>query len=169
MQTWSCFIPGSPVGRAEKRVTFTIRGKDGQSRQINKLADKDKQSSYKSYFRTFIADRRPAELLDGPLQLTIWVYRERPKSLPKRVSFPATRPDWTNYAKLLEDCLTGIVIRDDALVVTAVVHKRYSESPGVWIEVREIQQARASHDGFELIGETREPKRDTPAGGKAGG
>lgn len=148
--TWTCFIPGTPTARAEKRVTF--KTKDG--RVINRLADQPKQASYKSYFREFIATRKPAQLLDGPLALTIWVYRDRPKSLPKRVAFPVTRPDWTNYAKLAEDCLTGLVIRDDALVVSAKVEKRFCgpEGPGVWVEVREVEQARRSHVDFALIG-----------------
>ncbi len=145
---WTCFIPGEPAARAEKRVTY--RTKD--HRVISKLADKPHVASYKSFVREFIATRGPKTLLDGPLALTIWVYRQKPKSASKKRLYPITKPDWTNYAKLVEDCLKSLVIVDDALVVTATVEKRFAVEghikPGVYIAVRELdvtEQLRPSH------------------------
>ncbi len=39
--TWSLFIPGTPLARAEKRVTFRTKG----GKVINKLADKAPQAA----------------------------------------------------------------------------------------------------------------------------
>ena len=44
---------------------------------------------------------------------------------------PITRPDRTNIAKLSEDALNGIVIRDDSLIVGGKVEKWYCECPRV--------------------------------------
>lgn len=48
---------------------------------------------------------------------------------------PATRPDFDNCSKMV-DALNGIVWIDDAQVVTAVIHKRYSDQPRLVIDVR---------------------------------
>ncbi len=158
--SWTCFIPGTPTARAEKRVTFKVRGKDGKLKTVSKLADKEKPGDYKAYVKKIIAEQAPQRLLDGPLSLTIWAYRDRPKSLPKKHAFPTTKPDASNYQKLIEDCLKGLVIREDALVVDVSTKKRFCDpgnelvpqKPGVWVEVHEVHQARGSHLGFALIG-----------------
>jgi Holliday junction resolvase RusA-like endonuclease len=161
--TWRCYVPGEPVARAEKRVTYRTR--DG--RTINKLADKDHVADYKSYVKGIIAIERPERLLDGPLSLAIWVYRQRPRSAPRRVIYPTTRPDWTNYAKLIEDCLKSIVIRDDSLVVSSRVEKRFAldghTPPGVYIEVCEIAattRLRPSHLWSSVTG--CDPRKKRP-------
>lgn len=72
-------------------------------------------------------------------------FREIPKSWSKRDQndamagrlFPTSRPDWDNYGKIT-DALNGIVWNDDSQVIDGRVIKRYSATPGLRIEVREM-------------------------------
>jgi len=66
--------------------------------------------------------------LEGPLALEVVVYRLRPKSAPKRVTLPITKPDVDNYIKILSDSFTGIVWRDDAQIVRLRATKLFAET-----------------------------------------
>lgn len=81
----------------------------------------------------------PADkLIDAPLALEVTFVRPRPAShygtgrnagvlKPSAPEYPATRPDATKLLRAFEDALVGVVIRDDARIVTIVVHKRWGE------------------------------------------
>lgn len=62
--------------------------------------------------------------LEGPLSLTITIWRLKPRSWPKRRLWPDSRPDCSNILKLVEDALQGIVYRDDKQICRLVVEKR---------------------------------------------
>ena len=52
----------------------------------------------------------------------------------------ATKPDTDNLQKLLKDCMTRCGFwKDDALVVSELVEKFWSNIPGIWIRVEELQ------------------------------
>lgn len=84
---------------------------------------------------------------EGAVCLTMTAYRSIPASFSKRKRTdaetgdlaPTTKPDADNYLKIC-DALNGIIWRDDSQVVTAVVHKRYSERPRLHIHVHGLQQ-----------------------------
>jgi Holliday junction resolvase RusA-like endonuclease len=79
---------------------------------------------------------RPAQLLDGPLAIELTFYRLRPKSAPRRITLPATRPDLDNLAKAVLDALRGVIYRDDAQIVDKLLRKRFGDPPGVTVLVR---------------------------------
>ncbi len=64
--------------------------------------------------------------LEGPLALTLTIWRLKPRSWPKRRRWPDTRPDCSNILKLVEDALQGIVYRDDKQLCRLFVEKRLS-------------------------------------------
>lgn len=74
-------------------------------------------------------------LLDEPLWVTMTFYRTRPKShyrtngelKASAPRVPTTRPDTLKLARAVEDALTGILWRDDALIVDEPLHKRFAE------------------------------------------
>ena len=72
-----------------------------------------------------------------PLHLEAVFYIEKPKSKPKKVTQPTTRPDITNYLKTLEDALNGYVYPDDSQITKITASKRYAK-PGTnpRIEIR---------------------------------
>lgn len=65
------------------------------------------------------------------LRLKATFYRERPKSLPKRVTMPVSRPDYDNYAKLLTDALEKFVYKNDSQICTALIKKRFGSPPRI--------------------------------------
>ncbi len=63
---------------------------------------------------------------------------QRPKSAPKRVVRPTTKPDLDKLGRSLLDALTGILWADDSQVVSLQVSKRFAapnEALGVYVEV----------------------------------
>ncbi len=63
---------------------------------------------------------------EGPVSLSLTFYLPRPKSAPKRVQHPATRPDLSKLLRSVEDALTGIVYRDDAQIVSLTAVKAFA-------------------------------------------
>jgi Holliday junction resolvase RusA-like endonuclease len=81
-------------------------------------------------------DGRPP--FDGPLSLSLVIYRERPRShygtgrnagivKSSAPDYPTTRPDLTKLLRGIEDALSGIVYRDDSLIVDQHVVKRFGQ------------------------------------------
>jgi Holliday junction resolvase RusA-like endonuclease len=64
----------------------------------------------------------------------------RPKSAPKRVLWPATRPDLDKLCRHAADALSGLIYTDDARVVELIASKTFAigEPPGVRITVEDI-------------------------------
>lgn len=75
----------------------------------------------------------------GPVSVRVYVYRELPKSRPKRVeSEPDTyKPDVDNIAKNVLDALNGIAWDDDSQVVELIVRKypRSREPERIIVEI----------------------------------
>lgn len=82
-------------------------------------------------------------LRDMPLKVEIRVYRHVQRSLSKTERNrrlrgehrPIVKPDTSNYLKLIEDALTGIVWEDDNLITDLVASKWYSDDPRVEVTV----------------------------------
>ncbi len=54
-------------------------------------------------------------------------FRSKPKSHGKRDLFPVTRPDLSNYVKLVEDALNGLLWVDDSQIVISTLRKMYAD------------------------------------------
>lgn len=83
-------------------------------------------------------DRWPGLLLEEPLQVEITVALPRPGVhfgtgrnagviKPSAPRWPAGKPDWDNYGKLVGDALNGVAWRDDGQIVHGCVQKVYAE------------------------------------------
>jgi Holliday junction resolvase RusA-like endonuclease len=84
-------------------------------------------------------------LFEGPLILTISIYRSRPKGhygtgrnegcLRMSAPFyPTTQPDTTKLVRGIEDAMTGVVYRDDAQIVHQKARKSYTTG-SAYVEV----------------------------------
>lgn len=77
-----------------------------------------------------------------PLRMTIDVYRELPKSFPKKVTSERDihKPDATNIAKACEDALNGVAYVDDAQIVHVDVrkHDRERQREHLTITIEEV-------------------------------
>ena len=83
----------------------------------------------------------PGPMIDGPVGLVVRAYFPFLKSHTKRfralgdAAMKSTKPDADNVGKLVMDALNSIAWVDDALVVDLLVHKRFSDTPRLEIEV----------------------------------
>jgi Holliday junction resolvase RusA-like endonuclease len=75
-----------------------------------------------------------AQILEGPLVLSMKFYLSRPKSLPKKVVDHVKRPDLDNLCKAVLDALNGLCFKDDSQIVAMRLSKTYGP-PGVEIEI----------------------------------
>lgn len=76
---------------------------------------------------------------DGPVSVTIRFILPRPKSVPKRITWPAKRPDLDKLARAVLDGLTdGGAWLDDGQVVKMMLVKLYAtedDTPGCTIRI----------------------------------
>jgi crossover junction endodeoxyribonuclease RusA len=77
---------------------------------------------------------------DEPVSVELIFGVARPKSAPKRVLFPATRPDLDKLARCVLDAMTGVIYRDDALIVDLDCSMRFAvgRPPGVRVVVAPV-------------------------------
>jgi Holliday junction resolvase RusA-like endonuclease len=84
--------------------------------------------------------------LDGPLTLQIDFIRIRPKGhfrtgrhsgtlRDDAPSHPIGWPDVLKLARAIEDCLSSVIYRDDAQIVTELLTKRYGSSYATHVQV----------------------------------
>lgn len=80
--------------------------------------------------------------LVGPLEVRLAFFLPRPASLPKKVQWPAKRPDLDKLARAVLDGLTaGGAWKDDGQVISLIATKEYAgpeDKPGCKIEVKEL-------------------------------
>lgn len=76
------------------------------------------------------------EPFDGPLAVTAVFMMPRPKSQKGR--WCAVKPDLDKLLRGLGDGLSGIVVRDDARIVSWTARKEYGD-PGVFVSVYRME------------------------------
>ena len=81
--------------------------------------------------------------LTGPVHVVIQFFLPRPVSLPRRVLWPAKRPDLDKLIRAVLDGLTeGGAWKDDGQVVKLGSEKLYAAGdtpPGAWISIAELE------------------------------
>jgi len=92
-------------------------------------------------WRRLVADvaqrQAPQELWEGPIEIELNFGMPRPKSAPKRVVYPITRPDIDKLARAILDALTKVIYKDDSQIVGLFVTKDYS-TPGVKVVLSKL-------------------------------
>ncbi len=148
MQEISFWVPGIPKPAGSKRG-FVNRKTGGviitDACKLTKSWQADvKVFAYEAMHRGRQGPGRP--LMTDPLELVVTFKLSRPKHhyrtgknvnllRPDAPPFPASAPDATKLVRAVEDAMTGVVWKDDALVVDQLVSKRYGD-PGALITVR---------------------------------
>lgn len=134
-------IMGEPV--AQGRPRFSTYG--GVMRTIDPAKSRD----YKQYVKlAAVQQMGDRQLMDGPLSLSVRVFRSIPASWSKSRTRealvgalrPTGRPDVDNYVKGIKDALRSVVWVDDSQVVGyhEPFGKWYSDKPRIEIEVRPV-------------------------------
>jgi Holliday junction resolvase RusA-like endonuclease len=82
---------------------------------------------------------------EGPVRVSCAFRMPRPKTAPKRVVCPTTKPDVDKLSRLALDELTGIVWKDDSQVCELLAVKAYATGiPGVTITINAIEAPQAA-------------------------
>lgn len=131
------FVRMEPV--AQGRPKFSTAG------GFAKAYDPKKSRDAKSYIRLAAAEALEGQApLEGPLVVNITTIRPVPKSASQRkikemlagAIVPITKPDVSNYVKLVEDALNGVAWLDDSQIVDSVSSKRYGTVPGFHVNIK---------------------------------
>lgn len=131
-------INGDPVAQGRPRFT-TANG-------YPRAYDPAKSSDWKRFAKMVASvEMAGSPLLEGPLSLSVCVYRGIPASWSKKKQAqaimgalrPVTKPDLDNYVKAAKDALTGVIWRDDSQIVDyhSPFGKFYSDKPRIEINV----------------------------------
>ena len=134
-------VPGAPRGKGAGRAAVVA----GHATVFTDSKTRAEMGAVRVIASAAMQGRAPYE---GPVVLRACAYMTIPASFSQRKRaaaeagelVPAKKPDADNFLKLLGDGLNQVVWRDDAQVVTAVIHKRYSERPRLAIDVRSAEQ-----------------------------
>jgi Holliday junction resolvase RusA-like endonuclease len=134
----SIFIPGACV--AKGRARHSTRG------GVVRTYTPAKTVSYENLIASRASDAMDgAPPADCALVVSVvahlpvpasWSAKKRAAALTGLMR-PTSRPDVDNYLKSALDGMNAVVFRDDAQIVRATVSKRFAETPGMTIEVRD--------------------------------
>lgn len=143
MSTITITLAGEPKGKGRPRFSTV----SGQARAFTPAATRSYEANLKYAAQVAMRRRIP---LDGPLAVHVVAALPIPKSWSKkkqaaalaREVLPTTKPDWDNYAKML-DALNEVVWRDDSQVIMGSVYKVYTDKPGLTVMITPISPADA--------------------------
>jgi len=161
------FVVLGKAQTAGSKRAMTYKRKDGSlvtrpdgSPVIGVMDDNPKSTSWKKQVAWAAREEHKGKLLEGPLAVSMYFHRPRPKghfkkdgSLSKlgvETPFPATLPDVLKLARAVEDALTGVVWCDDAQICVERLEKLWSrEMEPAFLTVL-IDQARMGTEEVEL-------------------
>lgn len=127
-------VYGLPVAQGRPRAFKLPSGRI-------RVYDPHKSKTWKQTVMLQAIQSKPERLLRGALEGEMDFYLPRPKRAPKRVVYPEKRPDIDNLMKACLDGIRGIVVADDAQIVSLRVAKHYATedtSPGVYVRLEEL-------------------------------
>ncbi len=123
------FVHGLPESQGSARA-FVHNGRAHITSANPKLND----------WRRLVADgaQDHATLFVGPISMQLRFYLPKPKSIPKKVEWPAKRPDLDKLIRAIGDALTGIMWHDDSQICVIYALKLYADTehpPGVFVGI----------------------------------
>ena len=120
-------IPGEPIAQPRQRHMIRYKA-NKQPYIVNYMPERHPVHAYKQAI-ALLAKQQCREPIDGPVELSIDLFYQKPKSLKGSSLFKTTREDLDNVCKAILDALNGIVYPDDGRVFRFHAAKYYCE-PG---------------------------------------
>lgn len=132
-------VYGEPVAQGRPRAST----RNGFVRMYDPKNSKD----FKQYVKLVASEYKPDQLLSGPLQLDVKVFKPALKSFSKKKKLeaeqgllrPISKPDVDNYVKGIKDALNKVIWNDDSQIVDLHVSKYYSETPRIEVAVQTLE------------------------------
>ncbi|ACO74769.1 Holliday junction resolvase [Laribacter hongkongensis HLHK9] len=133
-------VPGTPVGKGRPKVS-TRGGK------FARMYTPEKTASYEGLIALSARQAmggRP--LIDGPVDVSLMIRLAVPASWSKKKQaaalagqvLPTKKPDADNVLKAVFDGMNGVVWVDDVQACGVMLRKRYAQTPGVTVVVRQM-------------------------------
>lgn len=96
---------------------------------------KDARQKFSAHLGAYVPEKK----LTGPIRLlTKWCYTVIGKH--KNGEYKITKPDTDNMIKLLKDVMTGLGYwTDDAQVASEITEKFWSEQPGLYVRIEQLE------------------------------
>ena len=138
-------VPGAPRGKGRPRTAVIA----GRAQIYTDPKTRSEEGAVRTFAGAAMAQAGRSSPYEGAVILRLCAYRQIPLSFSEKKRsaaergeiVPTSRPDFDNFAKLAADAMNGIVLRDDAQIVTAIIHKRFSSNPRLVIDVRSFGSA----------------------------
>jgi Holliday junction resolvase RusA-like endonuclease len=133
-------VPGEPMGKQRPRRASNIKGTYTPAKTVN----------YETYVKELFTIAYPDfEPMTGAVGFRIAAYLKIPESKSKRKKglmvldeVKATKiPDLDNVLKIIMDALEGLAYLDDKQVISAFIHKKWSNKPRVDINIYDLEKA----------------------------
>jgi Holliday junction resolvase RusA-like endonuclease len=137
----SFIVLGKPEPAGSKRA-LPFAGKRGMHPIV--VDANRKAAPWKAHVAATARQAYSGPLLQGPLEMSLRFVVVRPgghyskatgKLLPSAPPCPTVKPDLLKLARGVEDALSGVIYRDDALIVIEHLIKVYGEPASVQVEV----------------------------------
>ena len=77
-------------------------------------------------------------MLEGPIEMRVFFYFEKPKKFKQEHNWFCGRPDTDNLIKQLKDACNSIVYKDDSQIVRIIAEKSYGSKSFTWVEFQEL-------------------------------
>lgn len=132
-------IPIEPVAQERPRIKRRSKWDDGSPMY-------NPQAQIKRGVKNILMTQHEGEPLECPVFVVAIFYFSPPESWPKSRKLRAlglreprilhaVKPDKDNCEKFINDCLDGVVIKNDAQIYGGLALKEYREEPGIEIVV----------------------------------
>lgn len=130
-------VYGEPVAQGRPKATVV----QGRATVYDPKKSRDFKRDVKAVAQSYV----PEQLLTGPLELTIKIFRPVPKSMSKKKReqalegklLPTKKPDLKNYVAGIEDALENLLYANDSQIVRygPDTGKYYGDPPRIEVEV----------------------------------
>ena len=128
-------LPIEPVAQARPRARRFGKG--------IRLYDPPKTATFKRKLRKLATEMYHDAPVEGEIYIKVAFYRKIQKSISKKehdrrasgAHRPIVKADLSNYLKSFEDALSGVLRKDDAMIVHEEIDKYYSDKPRIEVEI----------------------------------
>ena len=148
-EDFQCVIPLKPI--AERKRSW-----HGGTVRVDLPDRKKYKRSIAGIAKAAMGSR---QLFEGPILVMLTFERVKPPSWPKRPtkantwpSWPWKKPDLSNFVKICEDALTGIVWVDDAQICQLIATKKWAETAQIDVRVETLPQVDGMLEGANRRG-----------------
>lgn len=134
-EAWTGFGANAFIFKSDVKKLFIQHYADTDTAQY--------EAMIAEYAGILMRRREPSE---RPLALLVYAFIPIPKSWSAKDRAdalfggiaPTSRADADNYLKCASDAMNRVVYKDDSQIIDTRCIKQYSESPALWIQVREF-------------------------------